>query len=121
MKKISIILMSLLYVVAGLYHFVNPGFYLKIMPRYIPFHLFFVYATGVIEIILGILILIRKYQKMAAWLIVLMLIAFLPVHVQMLMDTWISLNIKFIAAALRLPLQFVLIYWTYKTFGLKFK
>jgi uncharacterized membrane protein len=121
MKKVSIILMTLLYVVAGLYHFLNPGFYLKIMPRYIPFHLFFVYATGVIEIILGILLLIKKYQKKAAWLIVIMLIAFLPVHIQMLQDAWISFNIKFISAALRLPLQFVLIYWTYKTFNLKLK
>jgi uncharacterized membrane protein len=121
MKKISVILMSLLYIVAGLYHFANPGFYLKIMPRYIPFHLFFVYATGVIEIILGILLLIKKHQKKAAWLIIIMLIAFLPVHIQMLQDCWISLNIKFITAALRVSLQFVLIYWTYKTFGLRFK
>lgn len=113
--------MGLLYIVAGLYHFVNPGFYVKIMPRYIPFHLFFVYATGVIEISLGILILIKKYQKKAAWLIVFMLISFLPVHIQMLMDTWISLNVKFIVAVVRLPLQFVLIWWTYKTFNLKIK
>ena len=110
-----------MYIVAGLYHFANPGFYLKIMPRYIPFHLFFVYATGLIEIILGILLLIKKYQKKAAWLIVFMLIAFLPVHVQMLQDAWISLNIKFIVALLRLPLQFVLIWWTYKTFSLKIR
>ncbi len=121
MKKVSIILISLLYIVAGLYHFINPGFYVKIMPRYIPFHLFFVYATGVIEIVLGILVLIKKYQKKAAWAIVLMLIAFLPVHIQMLKDAWISLNIKFIVAFLRLPLQFVLIYWTWKTFSLKLK
>jgi len=121
MKKISVILMSLLYIVAGLYHFINPGFYVKIMPRYIPYHLFFVYATGVIEIVLGILILIKKYQKKAAWLIVLMLIAFLPVHIQMLQDAWISLNIKFIVAVLRLPLQFVLIYWTLETFNLRVK
>lgn len=113
--------MSLLYVVAGLYHFVNPNFYLKIIPRYIPFHLFLVYATGVIEIILGILIVIKKHQKKAAWLIIIMLIAFLPVHIQMLQDSWISFNLKFITAALRLPLQFVLIYWTYKTFNLKIK
>lgn len=121
MKKVSVILISLLYLVAGLYHFINPVFYLKIMPRYIPFHLFFVYATGVIEIVLGILVLIKKYQKKAAWLIVIMLIAFLPVHIQMLQDAWISLNIKFIVAALRLPFQFVLIWWAFKIFNLKIK
>ena len=121
MKKISVVLLSFLYAVAGLYHFINPSFYVKIMPRYIPYHLFFVYATGIIEIMLGILILIKKYQKKAAWLIVFMLIAFLPVHIQMLQDAWISLNIKFILAALRLPLQFALIWWTFKIFNLKIK
>jgi len=113
--------MSLLYIIAGINHFVNPAFYLKIMPNYIPYHLVMIYLSGVIEIILGVLLLIKKFQKIAGWLIILMLIVFLPVHIKMIMDTWISLNIKFLTAAIRLPLQFVLIYWAYKTCNLKFR
>lgn len=119
MKKLSLILMSLLYISAGIYHFINPTFYLKIMPHYIPSHLMMIYLSGAIEIILGIAILIKKFQKTAGWLIILMLIVFIPVHIQMIQDTWISLNIKFITAIVRLPLQFVLIYWTYKTCNLR--
>lgn len=120
MKKISLILMSLLYISAGIYHFINPTFYLKIMPNYIPSHLTMIYLSGVIEIVLGSALLIKKFQKTAAWLIILMLIVFLPVHIKMTQDTWISLNIKFITAFVRLPLQFVLMYWTYKTCNLRF-
>ncbi|MBL7909759.1 MAG: hypothetical protein JNJ41_01735 [Bacteroidia bacterium] len=119
MKKLSLILMSLLYISAGIYHFINPTFYLKIMPDYIPAHLTMIYLSGAIEIILGITLLIKKFQKTAGWLIILMLIAFLPVHIKMIQDTWISLNIKFITALVRLPLQFVLIYWAYKTCNLR--
>jgi uncharacterized membrane protein len=120
MKKLSLILMSLLYISAGIYHFINPVFYLKIMPNYIPSHLLMIYLSGVIEIILGIALLITKTRKVAGWLIILMLLIFLPIHIKMIMDTWISLNIKFIIAILRLPLQFVLIYWAYRTCNLSF-
>ncbi len=119
MKKVSLIVMSLLYIAAGVNHFINPAFYLKIMPTYIPYHLMMIYLSGAIEIILGIALLIKKSQKVAGWLIILMLIVFLPVHIKMIMDTWISLNIKFIIALVRLPLQFVLIYWAYKTCNLR--
>lgn len=119
MKRISLILMSLLYISAGIYHFINPTFYLKIMPDYIPSHLMMIYLSGAIEIILGIALLLKKFQKTAGWLIILMLIVFIPVHIKMIQDTWISLNIKFITALVRLPLQFVLIYWTYKTCNLR--
>lgn len=78
-----------------------------------------IYLSGAIEIILGIAVLIKKFQKIAGWLIILMLLVFLPVHIKMIQDSWISLNIKFIAAALRLPLQFALIYWAYKICNLR--
>ncbi len=113
--------MSLLYIVAGINHFINPGFYLKIMPNYIPWHYQIVILSGVIEIILGGLILIQRTRKIAAWLIIFMLIAFLPVHIQMIIDNYKIFNIMFVVSIIRLPLQFVLIRWAYKTCGLKAK
>ena len=57
MKKVSLYLMALLYVAAGINHFVSTSAYMEIMPAYIPWHLFFVYLTGVMELALGILLL----------------------------------------------------------------
>lgn len=120
MKKASLILISLLYIIAGVNHFLNPAFYLEIMPNYIPVPLIMIYFSGVIEIILGLSLYNKKIQTTSAWLIILMLLLFLPVHIKMLNDAWYLLNVKFIFIILRLPFQFVLIYWVYSTFNLKF-
>ena len=53
MRKLKLILKYLLCVfsvAAGLNHFINPAFYLKIMPPYLPWHLFLVYLSGFFEV-----------------------------------------------------------------------
>ena len=57
MKKYSfnLLAMALFYVVAGLNHFVNPAFYLPLIPPYFPYHTLINVSSGVIEILLGIL------------------------------------------------------------------
>ena len=44
-------LMGLFYLTAGINHFWNPGFYLNIMPPYLPWHEALVYLSGMIEIV----------------------------------------------------------------------
>ncbi len=113
-KKISLVLMAMLYIVAGLNHFRNPGFYLKIMPHYIPAHEQIVFWTGVLEILLGGMLFLTKTRKISSVLIILMLIAFLPLHIQMIIDSYTAMDKIFIISMIRLPLQFVLIRWAYK-------
>ncbi|MBL4657407.1 MAG: hypothetical protein JKX73_05360, partial [Flavobacteriales bacterium] len=48
---ISLIIMAVLYILAGVNHFVMPKFYMRIMPRYIPFHKFMVIMSGIAEIV----------------------------------------------------------------------
>lgn len=101
------------FIFAGANHFINPKFYLKIMPPYLPWHLFLVYLSGVFEIILGIMLLIPKTQKLAAWGLILLLIAVFPANIYMAMnpDKFSGLNPLLIY--LRLPIQFVLIAWAF--------
>ena len=42
-KNISIYIMSLLYILVGIKHFSDPNFFLKIMPKYLNYHLELVY------------------------------------------------------------------------------
>ena len=42
-------LMGILYLAAGVNHFVHPDFYLKIMPPYLPWHQELVYLSGLAE------------------------------------------------------------------------
>ena len=102
-----------MYIASGINHFINPSFYLAILPQYLPWHLQLVNASGFVEIGLGVLILFKKYRRLAAWLIIAMLIAFIPVHLQMLLDYSRKNSLLLWIAIIRLPLQLLLIWWAY--------
>ncbi len=112
-KKISLHAMSLLYVSAGINHFINPGFYEKIMPAYIPFHALCILLSGVCEVAFGALLVPARTRSIAAQLIIAMLIVFLIVHIQMLLNCRQVGGTMLWIAIIRIPLQFVLIWWAY--------
>lgn len=106
------LLLSAFLVSAGVAHFVNPGFFLKIMPPYLPYHLELVYLSGLFEIVLGISLLIPRLSHIAAWGIIALLIAVFPANIYLYQNQEIvpaSPTIHFV----RLLLQGVLIFWAY--------
>lgn len=105
--------MALLYIFAGIFHFIKPKIYLRIMPNYLPNHKLLVYLSGLAEIILGISIAIPVLKNIALSLIILMLIVFIMVHVYMLTNKKASVGLPKWVLILRLPLQFFLMYWAY--------
>jgi uncharacterized membrane protein len=112
MQQIGLYLMSLLYTAAGINHFIKPKFYLAIMPPYIPAHELMVFLSGIAELVLGIGLLFPPTRAFAAWGIILLLVAVLPANVYMITSdkfTKISAWILW----LRLPLQFLLMWWAY--------
>jgi uncharacterized membrane protein len=104
---------ALFFVGAGINHFLRTGFYLRMMPPYVPFHLSAVYASGVAEIALGLLLLVPQTTVVAAWGIIALLVAVFPANVQMALhpDTFP----EFTPAALwiRLPLQPLMMAWAF--------
>ncbi|MGA1938836.1 DoxX family protein [Arcobacter sp. YIC-310] len=117
MKKILYIcsrfILGVLLVVAGVAHFMNPEFYLKAMPDYIPFHEFIVYASGVIEILLGILLVISKTSRQAAFAIIALFVAVFPANVNMYLNHEEFADMSETSLLIRLPIQLVLIAWAY--------
>ena len=113
LKKISLFSISGLYILGGLNHFYNPAFYEAVLPAYLPAHAFLIYLSGVIEIALGILLVPIKTRRLAAYLIVAMLIVFFIPHIQMLIDFIKNDNPYLWIAIVRIPLQFILIWWAY--------
>ncbi|WP_183578485.1 DoxX family membrane protein [Mucilaginibacter sp. X5P1] len=83
-KKISLILLIIGYIAAGINHFRIPAFYISIIPAYLPYPQILNTLAGLFEIAFGLMLIFRPTRKIAAWGIVLMLIAFLPVHIDML-------------------------------------
>lgn len=113
LKSISLYCMSALYVTTGITHFVMPGFYLPIMPPYLPWHIKLIYLSGACEALFGILLLPPKTRRIASWLLIALLIAVFPANIQMTInyanennpDLWISI--------IRLPIQILLIWWAW--------
>ena len=65
----------------GVQHFINPTFYEAFVPSFLPFKTFVIYGSGVIALVLGVLLFIPKYAKIGATGILLLMLAYLPVHV----------------------------------------
>src|SRR3954462_614756 len=112
MKAVSKYCLAIFMVGAGTIHFARPEFYLKIMPPYLPWHLELVYLSGFFEIALGLLLLVRKCSRLAAWGIIALLIAVFPANIylyehQELVPGSLTLHL------LRLPIQAVFILWAY--------
>lgn len=112
-KRILQYLLAAFFVVAGLNHFINPGFYLTIMPPYLPWPLGLVYLSGFFEVALGILLLVPRFTAIAAWGLVALLIAVFPANIHMAVNSDLYPEFSAIALWVRLPLQFVLIAWAH--------
>ena len=117
-KKISLVLMIILYVGAGINHFIHPAGYLQIIPPYFqPFQVFINYASGILEIVLGTLLIFSKTRKAAAYGIIILLILFIPAHVFMIEKGGCvseTMCLPKWGAWVRLfPLQFMLMWWAW--------
>jgi len=111
-KTASKYLLAIFMVGAGTMHFVNPDFYTKIMPPYLPFHLELVYLSGFFEAALGVLLLVPRFSRLAAWGIIALLIAVFPANIYLYQHQEL-LPASPMLHLLRLPLQAVFILWAY--------
>ncbi len=113
LKSTLRVVLALFFVGAGINHFARTGFYLRMMPLYLPLHLELVQISGVAEIVLGVLLLIPRSSFVAAWGLIALLAAVFPANVQMALhpDTFPEFGPR--ALWLRLPLQAVLIAWAF--------
>gem|GEM_PF-348350 len=113
-KTGSLFLQAVLYIIAGSNHFWHPKAYLRIMPAYLPYHLPLVYLSGFFEISLGILLIFPRTRALAGIGIVLMLAAFIPIHLDMLIHAPMRVGGLTVTGPMawgRLILQFVLMAW----------
>ena len=112
-RKLALLGLSAFFVVAGANHFVNPDFYLAIMPPYLPAHLELVYVSGVFEILGGIGVLVPAVRALAGWGLVLLLVAVFPANLHMALHPELFYDLPTFALYLRLPLQVLFVAWAY--------
>ncbi len=115
-KLITIYFMSFAYTYVGVRHFIDPNFFLAIMPNYLTFHLEFVYLSGIAEVALGLMLLSKKTRKTGAIGLIILLILVFPANIH-LVQSELSQSILGVTksqSVYRLPFQglFILIaYW----------
>ncbi len=112
-KTVLRFLLALLFTGAGINHFINPVFYLRMMPPYLPWHGALVAISGVAEIAIGLGLLIPRTVRLSAWAAIALLVAVFPANVQMALHPETFPEFSPTALLVRLPLQGVLIVWAF--------
>ncbi|GAB3555588.1 DoxX family protein [Spirosoma fluminis] len=113
MTNLSLYLQAIVYMAAGINHFLNPKMYLAIMPPYVPAHSLMVTLSGIAEVALGIGLLFPATRSLSAWGLILLLIAVFPANLYMATSSRFRKFPVWLRWA-RLPLQGVLIWWAYQ-------
>ena len=112
--KVLIYVYIILFIGAGVNHFLNPQFYDAIVPQFIPFPRLVHQITGVLEIIIP-LFLLTRFRKEAALIMIIFLILIYGANLYVWVNnlpygrTYFSNQQHFI----RLLLQILYIYITY--------
>ena len=111
-QLISLVLMHTLYVLAGISHFIQPRFFLKITPKWVPYPELTNFVVGAVEVLMGMFLWVSELRSFAAIGVILLLLAVFPANVYHLQKA--RRKGRHVAAtAIRLPFQALLIYWAY--------
>ena len=108
--------MSLLYVIVGIKHFTNTDFFVAIVPAIINWKEEAVLISGAIEVTLGVLLLFNQTRRLAAWGIIILLIAVFPANIYLCISDFArnTIGISKDQALFRLPFQIplmIIAYW----------
>ena len=114
-KSFLIIISSIFYVIVGIKHFIEPEYFLSIVPPYLPYHLELVYISGLFEILFGLFILFPKYRYYGAIGLILLLVAVFPANIYLAQskEAQEAIGATQEIATWRLPIQGVLIWIAY--------
>jgi len=80
-KRLSRYFMAGFFVFAGINHFLNPDFYIPLIPPYIPWPETVNWVSGLVEIILGFGLFFEKTRRAAAGGVILLMLLFIPTHI----------------------------------------
>jgi uncharacterized membrane protein len=112
MFTLSLYAQAVVYIGAGIMHFVAPRSYLAIMPPWVPSPSLAVSVSGVAEIVCGLGLLFPATRTLAVWGLIALLIAVFPANVHMATDPRFH-QLPQWAMWGRLPIQALLIWWAW--------
>ena len=111
LKQILTYLFAAFMIFGGVNHFLKPAMYLPFFADFLPKE-FLNYASGLVEIGVGILVFIPNFKKIGTLGILVLMVIFLPLHIWDVFRENPAVG-SHQAALIRLPIQFVLIAWAW--------
>jgi uncharacterized membrane protein len=113
LRRAALWALCLFFVVAGINHFVNPDFYLAMMPPWVPLHREAVWLSGVLEVAGGLAVLAPRARAMAGWALVALLVAIFPANLHMAVNPELYPDFGATVLWARLPFQALFIAWAW--------
>ena len=108
-KFITVLIMSCFYMNVGVKHFIEPEWFLQIMPPNFPHHIEAVYWSGFFELLFGFLLINPKTRQLAGWGIIFVMITVFPANLYLAVTDGAAMNISKELAWGRLPFQYMFI------------
>jgi uncharacterized membrane protein len=75
-SRIAVIILAIVLIVFGIYHFTQPRVMLQYVPNFLPGGRTWVYVVGIAFILAGISFILHRWVKVAGYLLALLLICF---------------------------------------------
>lgn len=107
-------IMAAFYILAGVMHFVKPGFYRPMMPPNIPAPDLMIVLSGIAELGLGAALFVPEVRLLAVWGVVALLVAVWPANIHMALNPKNFPKLKPFLLWVRVALQVPLILWAYR-------
>jgi uncharacterized membrane protein len=104
-------IIGLLFIAAGSNHFIRPAPYVAMMPAYLPAPVLLVQISGIAEALGGLGVLIPYTRRLAAWCLILLLLAVFPANLNVAIHGWPGETIPTWLLWVRLPMQPIFIWW----------
>jgi len=79
--KVSLWILVVFFVMAGLWHFIDAPSYYPLIPYYLPFPKVINFVSGALEVVLGLSMLYLVWRKWAGWALIVLMILFIPSHI----------------------------------------
>ena len=112
-RHVALIGLSVFFVIAGANHFLDPDFYLRMMPGYLPAHGFLVAFSGLTEMGLGVAVLAPSLRQKAGWGLIGLLVVVFPANLHMALNPAAFPGVPVAALYARLPVQGLFLFWSW--------
>lgn len=114
MPGLIVVSLGVFLVVVGLSHFAFPGYFAQLVPPWFPWSRPAVFASGVLEVALGVGLLVEPARSAAAWATVVVMSTYVLTHVDALLradprsPSWLD---RTAGAAARVLVNLGYVYW----------